>query len=188
MKPKQYFYPNQVNPHFRVEVREDGNAFDPERLRCSARIARVWALVKSVSKEIQPFISANLDTDRQPIVKSFLQRANPEQVSSINKVQAEAVFGLTVYVMVDLDGRKHKALVDTGSNVKFLSEKAYLQHEQSSKLRPFREQIPPATNDPFEILVVFTGEITFDTGIKVKADLLVTLNTDVPLILGTQVM
>ena len=34
----------------------------------------------------------------------------------------------------------------------------------------------------------FTGEITFDTGVKVKADLLVTPNTDVPLILGTQVM
>ena len=41
-----------------------------------------------------------------------------------------------------------------------------------------------ATNDPFEILGFFTGEITFDAGNKVKADLLVTL----PLILGTQVM
>ena len=74
---------------------------------------------------IQPGTSTNLDTDRQPIVKSILQRANSEQVSSINKVQAEAVFGPTVYVMVDLDGRKHKALVDTGSNVNILSEKAY---------------------------------------------------------------
>ena len=74
---------------------------------------------------IQPGISANLDTDRQPIVKSILQRANSEQVSSINKVQAEAVFGPTVYVMVDLDGRKYKALVDTGSNVYILSEEAY---------------------------------------------------------------
>ena len=137
---------------------------------------------------IQPGISANLDTDRQPIVKSILQRANSEQVSSINKVQAEAVFGPTVYVMVDLDGRKHKAIVDTGSNVNILSEKAYSQYEQRSKLRPFREQVLSATNDHFEILGVFTGEITFDTGVKVKADLLVTPNTDVPLILGTQVM
>ena len=72
---------------------------------------------------MQPGISANLDTDRQPIVKSILQRAKSEQVSSINKVQAEALFGPTVYVMVDLDGRKHKALVDTGSNVNILSEK-----------------------------------------------------------------
>ena len=39
MKPKQDFYPNQVNPDFRVEVREDRKAFDPERLRCSAIIA-----------------------------------------------------------------------------------------------------------------------------------------------------
>ena len=76
-----------------------------------------------------------MDTDRQPIVKSILQRANPEQVSNINKVQAEAVFGPTVYVMVDLDGHKHKALVDTGSNVNILSEKAYSQYEQRSKLR-----------------------------------------------------
>ena len=68
----------------------------------------------------QPGNSANLDSDRQPIVKSILQRANSEQVSSINKVQAEAVYGPTVYVMVDLDGRKHKALVDTGSNVNIL--------------------------------------------------------------------
>ena len=35
---------------------------------------------------------------------------------------------------------------------------------------------------------IFTGKITFDTGVKVKADLLVTPNTDVPLILGTRVM
>ena len=87
--------------------------------------------------------------------------------------------------MVDHDGRKHKALVDTGSNVNILSEKAYSQYEQRSKLRPF---VLSATNDPFEILGVFTGEITFDTWVKVKADLLVTPNTDVPLILGTQVM
>ena len=137
---------------------------------------------------IQPGISANLDTDRQPVVKSILQRANSEQVSSINKVQAEAVFGSTVYMTVDLDGRKHKALVDTGSNVNILSEKAYSQYEQRSKLRPFREQVLSATNDPFEKLGVFTGEITFDTGVKVKADLLATPNTDVSLLLGTQVM
>ena len=137
---------------------------------------------------IQPGIPANLDTDRQPIVKSILQRANSEQVSSINKVQAEAVFGPTVYVMADLDGQKHKALVDTGSNVNILSEKVYSQYEQRSKLRPFREQVLSATNDPFEILGVFNGEITFDTGVKVKADLLVNPNTDVSLILGTQVM
>ena len=43
---------------------------------------------------IQPAISANLDTDKQPIVNSILQRANPEQASSINKVQAEAVLDL----------------------------------------------------------------------------------------------
>ncbi|XP_075263321.1 uncharacterized protein LOC142354850 [Convolutriloba macropyga] len=109
---------------------------------------------------IQPGISANLDTDRQPIVKSILQRANSEQVSSINKVQAEAVFGPTVYVM----------------------------YEQRSKLGPFREEALSANNIPFEILGVFTGEITFDTGVKVKADLLVTPNTDVPWILRTQVM
>ena len=111
MRHKQDFYPNQVNPDFRVEVREVRRAFDPERLRCSAIIAK------------------NLDTDKQPIVKSILQRVNPEQVSSINKVQAEAVFGTTVYVMVDLDGQKHKALVDTGSKVNLLSEKAYSQYE-----------------------------------------------------------
>ena len=88
-------------------------------------------------RTIQPGISTNLDTDRQPNVKSILQKANPEQVSSINKVQAEVVFGHTVYVMVDLDGQKHKALVDTGSNVNTLSEKAYSQYEKRSKLRPF---------------------------------------------------
>ena len=137
---------------------------------------------------IQPGISKNLDTDRQPIVKSILQRANPEQVSSINKVQAEAVFGPRLYVMINLDGQKHKALVDTGSNVNILSEKAYSQYEQRSKLRPFREQVLSATNDPFEILGVFTGEITFDTLVEVKADLLVTPNTDMHLILGIQVM
>ena len=136
---------------------------------------------------IQPGISTNLDPDRQPIVKSILQRANLEQVSSINKV-VEAVFGPTVYVIVDPDGRKHKALEDTGSNVNILSEKAYSQYEQRSKLRPFREQVLSATNDPCEILGVFTGKITFDTGVKLKVDLLVTPNTDVPLILGAQVM
>ena len=35
---------------------------------------------------------------------------------------------------------------------------------------------------------MFTGEITFDAGVKVKANLLVIPNADVPLILGTQVM
>ena len=109
-------------------------------------------------------------------------------MSSINKVQAEAVFGPTVYVMVDLDGQKHKALEDTGSNVIILSEKAYSQYEKRSKLRLLGEQVPLATNDPFEILGVSNGEKTFDTGVKVKADLLVTPNTDQPLILGTQVM
>ena len=88
--------------------------------------------------------------------------------------------------MVDLDGRKQKRLVDTGSNVNILSEKFYSQYEQRSKLRPFREQVLSATNDPFEILGVFTGKKTFDTGVKVKADLLVTPTQ--PLILGTQVM
>ena len=39
LETKQDFYPNQVNPDFRVEVREDRKAFDPERLRCSAIIA-----------------------------------------------------------------------------------------------------------------------------------------------------
>ena len=133
-------------------------------------------------------MSANLDTNRQPIVKTILQRANSEQVSSINKVQAEAVFGPKVYVMVDPDGQKHKALEDTGSIVNILSEKVHSQFDQRPKLRLFREQVLSATNDPFEILGVFTGEITFDTGVKVKADLLVTPNTDMPLILGTQVM
>ena len=69
---------------------------------------------------IQPGISANLGTDRQSIVKSILQRANSEQVRSIDKVQTEAVFGPKFYAMVDLDGQKHKALVDTGSNVDIL--------------------------------------------------------------------
>ena len=99
-----------------------------------------------------------MDTDRQPIVKSILQRANSEQVSSINKVQAEAVIGPKVYVMVDLDVQKHKALVDTGSNVNILSEKIYSQYDQSTKLRPFREHVLSATNDPFEKFGVFTGE------------------------------
>ena len=90
--------------------------------------------------------------------------------------------------MVDLDRQKHKALVDNGRNVNILSEKAYSQYEQSSKLIPFREQVHSATKDPFEILGVFTGKITFDTGVKVKTDLLVTPNTVVPLILGFQVM
>ena len=90
--------------------------------------------------------------------------------------------------MVDLDGGKHNALVDTGSNVNILSEKAYSQYEQRSKLRPFQEQVLSATNDPFDILGVFTCEKAFDTGVKVKADLLVSPNTDVPLILVTQVM
>ena len=107
-------------------------------------------------------------------------------MSSINKVQAEAVFGPTVFVMVDLGGQKHKALVDTVSNVNILSENTYSKYEQRSKLRPFREQVLSATNDPFEILGVFTGEIAFDTGVKVKADLLVSPNTDVPLVLGTR--
>ena len=137
---------------------------------------------------IQPGIAANLDTDRQPIVKSILKRANPKQVSSINKVHAEAVFGPTVYVMVDLDGQKHKALEDTGSNVNILSEKVYSLYERRSKFRFFRERVLSATNNPLEILGVFTGEKTFDTAFKVQADLLVTPNTDVPLILGTQVM
>ena len=109
-------------------------------------------------------------------------------MSSINKVQAEAVFEPTFYVMVDLDGQKHKALFDTGRKVNILSEKAYSQYEQRSKLRLFRKKVFSATNDHFEILGVFTGEITFDTGVKVKADLLVTPNTDVPLMLGTQLM
>ena len=78
--------------------------------------------------------------------------------------------------------------MDTGSNVNILSEKAYSQYEQRSKLRPFREQVLSVTNDPLETLGVFTGEITFDTGVKAIADLLMTPNTDVPLILGTQVM
>ena len=90
--------------------------------------------------------------------------------------------------MVDLDGQKHKALIDTGRNVNILSEKACSQYEQRSNLRRFREQFLSATNDPFEIPGVFTGEITFDNGVKVKADLLVTPNTDVFLILGTQLM
>ena len=131
----------------------------------------------------QPGLSTNLDTDRQPIVKSILQRTNSEQVSSINNVQSEAVFGPTVYVMVDLDRQKHKALVDTGSNVNIVSEKVYSQYEQRSKLRPLREQVLSATNDPFKFLGVFTREITFDSGVKVKAELLLTPNTDVPLIL-----
>ena len=142
---------------------------------------------------IQTCITANLDTDRQPIVKSTLQRAHSEQVISINKVQDEAVFGPTVYVMVDLDGQKHRTSVDTGSNVNILSEKTYSQYEQGSKLRLLREQVFSAKNDlcgcPLSCrLGVFTGEITFDTWVKVKADLLVTPNTDLPLILGTQVM
>ena len=91
-------------------------------------------------------------------------------------------------MMVDLDGQKHKALVNTGSNVIILSDKAYSQYEQRSKHRHFREQVPSASNDPSEILGVFTGEKTFDTGVKVKADLLVTPNRDASLTLGTQVM
>ena len=90
--------------------------------------------------------------------------------------------------MVDLDGQKLKTLLDSGSNVNILSEKTYSQYEQRSKLRPFREQFLSTTNDPFEILGVFTGEIMFDIGVKVKAELLVTPKTDVLLILGTQVM
>ena len=51
----------------------------------------------------QPGISRNSDTDRQAIVKSILQRANPEQDINSNIIQAEAILGPTVYVMVTLD-------------------------------------------------------------------------------------
>ena len=43
-------------------------------------------------------------------------------------------------------------------------------------------------NDPFEVLSVFTADLTFETGVKVKPDLLVTPNRDVLKILGTHVM
>ena len=67
----------------------------------------------------------NSYTDRQPNVKSILQRANPELVSGINKAQAEAVSGSTVYVKIDVDGQKYKAFVDTVSNVNTLLKKIF---------------------------------------------------------------
>ena len=70
---------------------------------------------------VQPGVSANSDTDVQKIEKRILQRVIPEQVSSnLKKVQAEADFGPTFYVMYDLVGQKHKTetFFDTGSNVK----------------------------------------------------------------------
>ena len=128
-------------------------AFDPERLRCSAIIAASLGTCQiSVHRKEQynRVYPQTWTANRQPIVKGILQRANPEK--------AEAVFGPTVYVMVDLDGQRNKALVDSRSNVNVLSEKAYSQYEQRSKLRPFREQVLSGTNDPFEIFGVFTGK------------------------------
>ena len=56
------------------------------------------------------------------------------------------------------------------------------------ELRPFHEQVLSATNDPFRILGMFTGCLMFETGVKIDAEVLVTPDTDVPLILGTQIM
>ena len=78
--------------------------------------------------------------------------------------------------------------MDTGSNVNILSEEAYKQYSPKMELRPFHEQVLSATNDPFWILGMFTGCLMFETGVKIDAEVLVTPDTDVPLILGTQIM
>ena len=137
----------------------------------------VWALVKSMSTErnnttgyIRKLGHRYTTNRKKNFTESELRASEQYQQSS-----KFSVFGPTVYVMVDLDGQKHKTLV--------LLKKAYSQYEQRSKLRPFRERVLSATVDPFEVLGIFTGELTFDTGVKVKADLLVTPNTDVLLIL-----
>ena len=92
------FLSESSQPRFqsRSSCRTDG--FRPSTSAMQCYNCREFGRLSNQSPQkgtIQPGISTNLDTDRQPIVKSCLQKANPEQVSSINKNQP------TVYV-VDL--------------------------------------------------------------------------------------
>ena len=130
------FHQNQVNSYLRVEVWEDVKSSGSERVQRNAIIGEFRHLSNQCSQKQtnQPSISANSDTGRQATVKNMVQPADPKQESNINRVQAEAVFGHTVYVKVELDRQKHKALMDTGSNVNILSEKTYSQCEKRSKL------------------------------------------------------
>ena len=70
-------------------------------------------------------MSNDAPTDDQPVVKMILQRA--QRQTSFNSANIEAskgIFGPTVYVDAKLNEKVHRALLDTGSNVNIMSERA----------------------------------------------------------------
>ena len=119
----------------------------------------------------------------------ILQRA--QRHTNFNNASIEATkgnFGPTVYVDAKLNRKVHRALLDTGSNVNIMSERAYKLYSPPMLLNDFNYTVLSATNDPFRILGKFTGILAFGPGMVVQTEFLVTPDTNVPLILGTPIL
>ena len=119
--------------------------------------------------------SNNAITDNQPVVKMILQRA--QRQTNFNNASIEAtkgIFGPTVYVDAKLNGKVHRALLETGSNVNIMSERAYKHYSPPMLPNDFNDTVLSATNDPFRILGKFTGILAFGPGMVVQTEFLVT--------------
>ena len=119
----------------------------------------------------------------------ILQRAQSlETLNSASIENNSGIFGPTVYIDAKLNGKLHRALLDTGSKVNILSEQTYKLYSPPMLLSDFHDTVLSATKDPFRILGKFTGVLAFGPGMVVQTEFLVTPGTDVPLILGTPIL
>ena len=127
--------------------------------------------------------------ETQPVVKMILQRAQRHETFNSASIENNSgIFGPTVYVDAKLNGKLHRALLDTGSKVNIISEQTYKLYSPPMLLSDFHDTVLSATNDPFRILGKFTGVLAFGPGMVIQTEFLVTPDTDVPLILGTPIL
>ena len=117
----------------------------------------------------------------------ILQRAKRHETFAIIE-NLSGIFGPTVYVDAKLNGKMHKALLATDSNVNIISEQTYQLYSPPLLLSDFHDTVLSATNDPFHILGKFIVILAFDPGMVVQTEFLVTPDTDVLLILGTPIL
>ena len=96
--------------------------------------------------------------------------------------------GPTVYVGAKLNGKMHRELLDTGSNVNIISEQTYKLYSPPMLLSDFHDAVLPAINDLFRFLGKFAGILAFSPGMVVQMEFLINPDTDVPSILGTPIL
>ena len=119
----------------------------------------------------------------------ILQRTKRHETFNIAGIKnSSCFFGPTLCVDAKPNVKLNRALLDTDSNAKIISEQTYKLYSTPMLPSDFHDTVLSPTNDPFRILGKFAGILAFGPRMVVQTEFFVTPDTDVPLILGTPIL